>query len=46
MREMISMIVVLTVLTAVSGGLLAAVKSGSVVPGLFVLQGLVGDFIV
>jgi len=29
MREMISMIVVLTVLTAVSGGLLAAVKSGT-----------------
>jgi electron transport complex protein RnfG len=29
MREMISMIVVLTVLTAVSGGLLAAVQSGT-----------------
>ncbi|MCA1793351.1 MAG: RnfABCDGE type electron transport complex subunit G [Desulfotignum sp.] len=29
MREMISMIVVLTVLTSVSGGLLAAVKSGT-----------------
>lgn len=29
MREMISMVVVLTVLTAVSGGLLAAVKSGT-----------------
>lgn len=29
MREMITMIVVLTVLTAVSGGLLAAVKSGT-----------------
>jgi len=29
MREMISMIVVLTALTAVSGGLLAAVKSGT-----------------
>jgi len=29
MREMMSMIVVLTVLTAVSGGLLAAVKSGT-----------------
>ncbi len=29
MREMISMIVVLTVMTAVSGGLLAAVKSGT-----------------
>jgi len=29
MREMISMIVVLTVLTVVSGGLLAAVKSGT-----------------
>jgi len=29
MREMISMIVVLTVLTAVSGGLLAAVRSGT-----------------
>lgn len=31
MREMISMIVVLTCLTAVSGGLLAAVKSGTAV---------------
>jgi len=29
MREMISMVVVLTVLTAVSGGLLAAIKSGT-----------------
>ncbi len=29
MREMINMVVVLTVLTAVSGGLLAAVKSGT-----------------
>ncbi len=29
MREMISMVVVLTVLTAVSGGLLASVKSGT-----------------
>ncbi len=29
MREMISMVVVLTVMTAVSGGLLAAVKSGT-----------------
>ena len=29
MREMISMIVVLTVLTSVSGGLLAAVKSST-----------------
>ena len=29
MREMISMVVVLTVLTAVSGGLLAAVESGT-----------------
>ncbi len=29
MREMISMVVVLTVLTAISGGLLAAIKSGT-----------------
>ncbi len=29
MREMISMVVVLTVMTAVSGGLLAAIKKGT-----------------